>query len=213
MSKPWIIALTGASGTCYGRRLIELLLESVPDIQLDVIFSEAALRVLHEEEGIRTSVGRIQLEELIGRPVSLLPEQRVTVHSNRNIGATIASGSYLTEGMIIAPCSMKTLAAVANGYCENLIQRAADVVLKEKRKLIIVPRETPLSAIHLENMLKLARMDVRIVPAMPGFYQKPKTIADLVDNFTLRLADQMGFELAVGKRWGEKDAERGIGGV
>ena len=203
---PWIIAVTGASGICYARRLIALLLENFPQIKLELIFSDAAMRVLSEEEGLRASIGRIKLEEFlaVGPDESAItpgPDQSVVIHSNRNIGASIASGSYLTQGMVVVPCSMKTLASIAHGLCDNLIQRAADVVLKEKRRLILVPRETPLSAIHLENMLKLARLDVRIVPAMPGFYQQPKSIRDLVDNFVLRIADQMGLSLASGARW------------
>jgi 4-hydroxy-3-polyprenylbenzoate decarboxylase len=206
-AKPWVIAITGASGTCYGRRLVALLLEQIPGIKLDIVVSEAALRVMREEDGLATSVGRLTLGELIGRQSEQQFSRQVKIHSNRNIAASIASGSYLTEGMIIVPCSMRTLAAVANGISDNLIQRAADVVLKERRKLIIVPRETPLSAIQLENMLRLARLDVRVVPAMPGFYQQPKSIPDLIDNFVLRLADQMGLNLSCGKRWSETEQE------
>ncbi len=201
--RPWIIALTGASGTCYARRLIELLLVHRPDMRLEVVASEAALRVMREEEGLEASVGRLGLDRLLGRECPADWHARVTIHSNRNIGASIASGSYRTAGMVVVPCSMRTLAAISNGIAENLIQRAADVVLKEKRPLVIVPRETPLSVIHLENMLRLARLDVRIVPAMPGFYTQPKTIGELVDQFVLRIADQMGIELPVGERWGE----------
>lgn len=209
---PWIVALTGASGTCYGRRLIEVLLEQVPGIELEVIVSEAAQRVLREEEQFPAAVGRFNLEQLLGKPVTLRPGQRVELHSNRNIGATIASGSYRTEGMIVVPCSMRTLAAISNGLGENLIQRAADVVMKEKRKLIMVPRETPLSAIQIENMLRLARLDVHIVPAMPAFYTRPSSIAELVDSFVLRLADHMGFEVSLGKRWREEEGEeRNVG--
>jgi 4-hydroxy-3-polyprenylbenzoate decarboxylase len=103
--------------------------------------------------------------------------------------------------MVIVPCSMKTLAAVAHGYGENLIARAADVVLKERRRLIVVPRETPLSAIHLQNMLRLARLGVAILPAMPGFYHRPETIDDLVEMMVMRILDQMGFEIDLAKRW------------
>lgn len=200
--RPWIVGITGASGTVYARRLIRVLLEAVPEIKLEVIFSEGALRVMKEEEGFISSVGRISIPELIG-----IPTDRVTVHSNRNIAATIASGSYLTQGMIIVPCSMKTLAAVAHGYSDNLIQRAADVVLKERRRLVLVPRESPLSEIHLENMLKLSRMGVYMVPAMPGFYNLPNSISDLIDSMVMRIIDQMGLEVNVQKRWGELQRE------
>lgn len=201
-NRPWIIGITGASGTLYARRLLRVLLEADPEIRLEVVFSEGALRVMNEEEGLIASVGRISLPDLIG-----IASDRVTIHSNRNIGATIASGSYLTQGMVIVPCSMKTLAAVAHGYSDNLVQRAADVILKEKRRLVLVPRESPLSEIHLENMLKLARMGAHIVPAMPGFYSMPSSISDLVDSMVMRIIDQMGLEVNVQKRWGEIQRE------
>ncbi len=197
-NRPWIVGITGASGTLYARRLIRVLIEAVPELRLEVIFSEGALRVMKEEEGFISSVGRVSIPELIG-----FSTDRVTVHSNRNIGATVASGSYLTQGMVIVPCSMKTLAAVAHGYSDNLVQRAADVILKERRRLVLVPRESPLSEIHLENMLKLARMGAYIVPAMPGFYSMPKSIDELVDSMVMRIIDQMGLEVNVQKRWDE----------
>lgn len=196
--KPWIIAITGASGTIYARRLIMSLLDFVPDIRLEVVISEAALRVMREEENLGVSL-HLRTEDLIG-----FPSHAVTLHHNRNIAASIASGSYPTNGMVIVPCSMSTLAAVANGFASTLIHRAADVVLKEGRQLILVPRETPLSVIHLENLLKLARLGVRIVPAMPGFYHQPKIIEDLVDMMVMRIIDQMGFHLALASRWTEE---------
>ncbi len=211
-NKPWIIAITGASGTCYARKLIELLLNNFPEIKLEIIFSEAGLRVLREEERINISLNKDPLKELIGA-YTLLDTQKVTIHNNRDIGASIASGSYLSAGMVVIPCSMKTLAALAHGYAENLIQRAADVILKEKRKLIIVPRETPLSQIHLENMLRLAKLDVRVIPAMPGFYQQPKNITDLVEHFCLKILDQMGLELISSSRWKSADQEKNISGM
>ena len=204
---PWIIAVTGASGTVYARRLLQLLLENEPDSHFELVISEAALRVMREEEDIGASIGRLSLEDFIGSAVAPEWSARVRIHSNRNIGATIASGSYKTSGMVVVPCSMRSLAAIANGLCENLIHRAADVVLKEQRKLILVPRETPLSLIHLENMTRLARMNVQIVPAMPGFYSRPASIGELVDHFVARLADQMGYELDLGQRWGAPKTE------
>lgn len=210
-NKPWIIAITGASGTCYARKLIELLLNNFSEIKLEIIFSEAGLRVLREEENINISLNKDPLKDLIGQ--QLLSSQKVTIHNNRDIGASIASGSYLSAGMVIVPCSMKTLAALAHGYSENLIQRAADVILKEKRRLIIVPRETPVSEIHLENMLRLAKLGVRVVPAMPGFYQQPKVIADLVEHFCFKILDQMGLELDSSFRWKSLDSEKNISGM
>jgi 4-hydroxy-3-polyprenylbenzoate decarboxylase len=206
-SKRWIIGITGASGTIYARKLLRALVEHVPGLRLDVVVSQAALRVMHDEDGLTASIRSLTPELLVGFPTEAIEvfsgqeERPLVVHNNRNIGASIASGSYPTEGMVIVPCSMKTLAAVACGYGENLIARAADVVIKEQRKLILVPRETPLSAIHLENMLKLSRLGVSIVPAMPGFYNRPRTIDDLVDMMVMRIVDQMGLRIDIAPRW------------
>jgi len=203
----WIIAITGASGTIYARRLLRVLVERVDDIRLEVIVSPAGLRVLRDEEGLAVSPARLTAELLAGIATDAVsvyydePPHRVTMHDYRNLGAGVASGSYPTRGMVVVPCSMKTLAAVAHGYAENLIARAADVVLKERRRLILVPRETPLSAIHLQNMLRLARLGVAIVPAMPAFYHRPETIDDLVNMMVMRILDQMGFEIDLAKRW------------
>lgn len=198
-SPPWIIALTGASGTVYGRRLLATLAEKFPEQQLEVVISDAALRVLREEEGLTLSHGKELLSELIGSTSA-----RITLNNNKNIGARIASGSFRTSGMVIVPCSMKTLAAVASGYSDSLVHRAADVTLKERRRLIIVPREAPLSEIHLENMLKLSRMGTIVMPAMPGFYSRPRNLTELVDTVVERLLDLMGLPLPAAKRWGEE---------
>ena len=123
------------------------------------------------------------------------------VHGSGNMAATISSGSFQTDGMVIAPCSMRTLAAIASGCSENLVHRAADVVLKERRRLVLVVRETPLSEIHLENMLKLARMGVTILPPMPAFYNKPQSIDDIVDHIVARVLDQFGIDAAFARRW------------
>lgn len=206
----WVIGITGASGTVYARRLLRVLVERVEGIHLDVVVSSAALRVMRDEEGLAVSPSQLTAERLIGvatDAVTVHPDRTsrsVQFHNPRDIGARIASGSYRTKGMVIVPCSMKTLAAVAHGYGENLIARAADVVLKERRRLVLVPRETPLSAIHLANMLRLARMGAAIVPAMPGFYHQPQSIADLVDLMVMRIADQMGYAIDLTRRWGEE---------
>jgi 4-hydroxy-3-polyprenylbenzoate decarboxylase len=126
---------------------------------------------------------------------------KVIVHPASDIGATIASGSYLSDAMIIVPCSMSSLACIATGVARDLVHRAADVMIKESRRLILVPRETPLHAIHLENMLKLAQLGVRIVPAMPGFYHAPQTIDELVDHFVYRLLDHLGVAHDQQTRW------------
>jgi 4-hydroxy-3-polyprenylbenzoate decarboxylase len=204
----WIIGITGASGTIYARRLIGAVVEHLPEVELDVVVSGAAMRVLAEEEGLVAARGRLTAELLAGSAspaVSVYrdrPPYALTLHEHRDIGASIASGSYPARGMVIAPCSMKTLAAVAHGYADNLISRAADVTIKERRPLILVPRETPLSVIHLQNMLRLAKLGAAIVPAMPGFYQRPATIGDLVDLMVMRILDQMGYQVDLAARWG-----------
>jgi 4-hydroxy-3-polyprenylbenzoate decarboxylase len=123
------------------------------------------------------------------------------VYDNSDLGAKTSSGSFLTQGMVVVPCSMKTLSAIAGGFCDSLISRTADVMLKEGRKLVLCPRETPLSAIHLENMLKLSRLGVSMVPPMPAFYNAPKTIDDLIDHQVMKILDQFGLAYEKGKRW------------
>jgi 4-hydroxy-3-polyprenylbenzoate decarboxylase len=212
-SNHWIIGITGASGTIYARRLIRAMVEHVPNVQLDVVVSSAALRVLHEEEGLAVARGQLTAELLSGSAspdVSVYhdrPPYSLTLHEHHDIGASIASGSYPARGMVIVPCSMKTLAAVAHGYADNLISRAADVTLKERRPLVLVPRETPLSVIHLRNMLRLAKLGVAIVPAMPGFYHQPATVDDLVDLMVMRILDQMGYQVDLAARWGCRQPE------
>ena len=183
MQESWIVALTGASGMRYGLRLIDVLSTTLSKVH--VVFSEAALRVLAEEDGLKISATRLSAEALFGRE-----QDNVVFYRPRDIGAAIASGSLPIDGMVICPCSMNTLAAVASGISENLIQRAADVTMKEGRKLLIVPRETPLSQIHLENMLRLSRVGASIIPAMPGFYHEPATITDLVDMMVMKITRQ-----------------------
>jgi flavin prenyltransferase len=197
-SKPgrWIVGVSGASGMAYAIRLLQILSLEAPEVH--AVFSEAALRVLKEEEGKSLSFGKLSTEALFGEK-----RDSVFFHNPRDIGAEIASGSALFEGMVVIPCSMGTLAAVAHGYCQNLLHRAADVTIKERRKLIMVPRETPLSTIHLRNMLSLSEMGVSIVPAMPGFYHEPKTIQDLVDMLVMKVLDQMGVKNSLSARWRE----------
>lgn len=193
--KPWIVGISGASGAIYGVTLVEWLLENGFDVHL--VITDAGRRVLHDELGwqpTRSSEAyRARFPEGPGK---------LTVHPIQDIGASIASGTYLTAGMVIVPCSMGSLASIASGISGNLLLRAADVMLKERRKLIIVPRETPLSAIHLENMLKLARLGVTVLPAMPAYYQKPQTIDDLVHFQVGKILDAMGIDNQVYNRWG-----------
>jgi 4-hydroxy-3-polyprenylbenzoate decarboxylase len=189
-----VIGISGASGMRYARRLIDVL--EAAGLELHLVISEAGLRVMAEEEGLKTSASQLSADALIGRESS-----RVKFYPSKDIGAAIASGSFKVAGMVICPCSMDTLASIATGVSMNLLQRAADVTIKERRPLILVPRETPLSAIHLENMLKLARLGVAIVPAMPGFYHSPKNIEELVDMQVMKITDQMGLALSLVKRW------------
>ena len=201
VKKNWIVGVTGASGMPYALTLIDQLEQCCDEVH--IVFSEAAFRVLQEEQELKLKASRLSADVLLGRS-----SDRLFFYDNKDIGAAIASGSFLTEGMVIVPCSMGTLGAVANGLCQNLIHRAADVVLKEGRRLVIVPRETPLSTIHLENMLKLSRVQARIVPAMPGFYQCPEQIQDLVDMMAMKILDQMGIHRELVPRWGmERESE------
>jgi flavin prenyltransferase len=191
------LGITGASGSVYAQRLLVHLNESPLVSRIDLVISQAGVRVAGEELGINVAGKEPRVaRELIGKMTD-----KVIVHSPSDIGATIASGSYLSDAMVIVPCSMGSLAAIASGITRDLIHRAADVMLKENRPLILVPRESPFNAIHLENMLKLARLGVRIIPAMPSFYHHPKTIDDLIEHFTHRLLDHLGVAHEQKTRW------------
>ena len=179
-----IVAMTGATGTIYGIRLLEMLKES--DIETHLVLSRWAARTLVDE----TSYAVEEVQALATRVYPLTDQ-----------GAAISSGSFITDGMIVVPCSMRTLAAIAHGLGDNLIHRAADVTLKERRRLVLAVREAPLSEIHLENMLKLSRMGVVIVPPVPAFYSKPQTIDDVVNYTVARLLDQLDIHLDVRNRW------------
>lgn len=194
--KRWIVGITGASGAPYALRLLRALVES--DAAADVIVSAHGWRLFAHETDVRDQDG---LVEAIGGQASL------RFFDNGDRGARPASGSAPYAGLVVCPCSMGTLSAISQGSSRSLVERAADVTLKERRKLIAVVRETPLSAIHLENMLKLARLGAVIMPAAPGFYHAPGGIADLVDFVVARVLDHMGVEHAVGYRWtGEEEA-------
>jgi len=183
-----IVAITGASGVIYGKRLLEVLQKK--KIETHLIISKAAEKIIeHELEATKKDIEKLASQ----------------VYSVDDLTAPIASGSFKTDAMIIIPCSMKTLAGIAHGYAENLILRAADVMLKEKRKLILVPRETPLSIIHLRNMLELAKQGVIIVPAMPAYYHKPKKISDIVDYVVGKVLDCLEIDHELFKRWQGKN--------
>jgi len=193
-SQKWVIGVSGSSGMPYALRLIEVMAQQGHD--LHVVFSEAALRVLHEELDIKLSQSFLKSENLFDQSY-----KNICFYNPKDIGAWFASGSATCQGMVIVPCSMASLGMIANGCGFNLLHRAADVCLKEHRRLVIVPRETPLSEIHLENMLKLSRMGARIVAAMPGFYHKPTTLSELVDMMVMKILDSMGIENNVSTRW------------
>jgi flavin prenyltransferase len=182
--KRLVVAITGASGSILGVRMLERLREF--DVETHLVLTAWGSRTLEHE----TSWTADEVRGLAD-----------VVHKPGDLGATISSGSFHTEGMVIAPCSVKTLAAIANGYAEDLVARAADVVLKERRRLVLLVREAPLSEIHLENMLKLARMGVSIVPPVPGFYARPKTLDEVVDHIVTRALDQVGLVSQETPRW------------
>lgn len=193
---PVTLALTGASGAPYAVRLLSALNDAGTPVRL--IISQTGWRLLDEEAGIDSEAA---LEVATG------DWSRVVVYDDRDRGATPASGSAASAGMVVCPCSMGTLASIAQGTTRSLIERAADVVLKERRPLILVPRETPYSAIHLENMLRVTRAGAIVLPASPGFYHRPRTIDDLVDFVVGRVLAHLGIEHRLGPVWssGEQD--------
>jgi flavin prenyltransferase len=183
--KRLIIAITGATGAIYGVRLLQVLRET-PDIETHLLVSDAGVLNLHQE----LDMGRKEVEALAH-----------VVYNVRDVGASIASGSFQSEGMIVAPCSMKTLASVAHGLSDNLITRAADVVLKERRRLLLMVRETPFNLAHLRNMTAVTEMGGIIFPPLPGFYQRPQSIAEMVDHTVGRVLDLFAVPHALTPRW------------
>ncbi|WP_138753647.1 UbiX family flavin prenyltransferase [Paenibacillus sinopodophylli] len=198
-TKRWVVGITGASGSIYGIRLIQVLLQL--DFEVHLVVTEAGWRVLKEELGMETTRRTAAVEQLFGEAVTW---RRLVYHPNADIGASIASGSFRVQGMVIVPCSMGTLASISHGISDNLMTRAADVMLKENRKLLIVPRETPLHAIHLENMLTLSRLGVRIIPAMPAFYYKPQNMDEMIDFLVGKILDNMTIDHDLYRRWGDE---------
>ena len=193
------LALTGASGMPYGIRLLECLIAS--DISVYLLYSQAAQVVAKQEMDLVLPGHKTELASLFIQRFNAKPGQ-LSVFGREEWFAPVASGSNPADAMVICPCSMGTLASIASGLSDNLIERAADVMIKEKRPLIIVPRETPFSALHLENMLKLARMNVTILPPNPGFYHHPKSIEDLIDFVVSRILDQLNIANDLMPRWG-----------
>lgn len=182
----FIVAITGATGAVYGVRLLQRL-GAIPGVETHLVMSDAAALTLYQETGLQK------------RDVEALAH---VVHRNREIGASIASGSFRSDGMVIAPCSMKTLAAVAHGLSDNLIARAADVVLKERRRLILMVRETPLNLAHLRNMTAVTEMGGIVFPPLPAFYNRPATIDDMVEHSVARVMDLLGVANELAPRWG-----------
>jgi 4-hydroxy-3-polyprenylbenzoate decarboxylase len=192
-----VLAVTGASGSPYAVRLLETLLRAGRTVHLTI--SPAAVEVARQELGRSLDLTRFDPRALLGDGPDL---SRLHYHHFRDFGAGIASGSFLTAGMAVCPCSMGTLAAIAHGLSENLIHRAADVHLKERRKLVLVPRETPLGVVQLRNLTAVAEAGAVVLPAMPAFYTHPRSVADLVDFVVGRVCDQLGVEHQLLKRWG-----------
>jgi flavin prenyltransferase len=197
-NRTFALAITGASGALYAMRTMAALLER--ECHLEVVVSDYGKRLLHDELGEGASVNRLReyLVERYGEPAK---RGTFTVLSNKDLGATIASGSHDCEGMVIVPCSMKTLAGVAHGLSRNLVERAADVMLKEKRRLVIVPREAPMSLPQLKNMVLCAEAGAMILPAMPAFYQQPKTLDDLADFMAGKILSALGVEHELYPAW------------
>jgi flavin prenyltransferase len=219
--KPIVLAFTGASGAAYGVRLLQLLITAGANVHLTM--SPAAAEVINLELRKKIDLERFDPEQLLAGEMlegssdvlsqdalsSIIGERyriELNYHHYQDYNAGIASGSFLTGGMVVCPCSMGTLAALANGLSSNLIHRAAHVHLKERRKLIVVPRETPLSGIHLDNMKRLSDAGAVILPAMPGFYHRPTSVDELVDFIAHRILDQLGIPTLDADRWGTDES-------
>ncbi|HEX8945279.1 MAG TPA: flavin prenyltransferase UbiX [Gemmatimonadaceae bacterium] len=196
---PVVVAITGASGAPYAVRLLESLVAAKRHVQL--IVSSHGLRLLQTEMGIDSVAVLRKRVGIVGW------DRHITVFDDNDRGAAPASGSAVNAGMVICPCSMGTLSAIAVGASRSLVERAADVALKERRPLLLVPRETPLSAIHLENMLRVTRAGAVVMPAAPGFYHRPSSVDDLVNFIVARVLDHLGVPHRLVARWGSDAAE------
>jgi flavin prenyltransferase len=181
-----IVGISGSTGPHYGVRLLEVLREHCPEIETHLVMSGGA---------------RTTIEYEMGRSAESVAALAHVVHDERNVAASIASGTFLTDGMVVAPCSMKSLSAIANSYNDNLIARAADVCLKERRKLVLVVRETPLHVGHLRLMEQVTLSGAVVLPPVPGFYHRPQTIQDVIDQTVTKILDQFGIHLDLIKRW------------
>lgn len=204
-NRPLILGITGASGLIYAVRALKFLLQA--DYAIELVASRAVYQVWQAEQGVRMPPDPVQQEQFWRQQADVSTSGKLACHAAGDVGATIASGSFKTLGMIVIPCSMSTVAKLAAGLSSDLLERAADVQLKEGRKLILVPRETPFSLIHLRNLTTLAEAGARIVPAIPAWYHQPQTIEDLVDFVIARALDQVDIDCVPLKRWqgGERE--------
>lgn len=204
-TRPLILGITGASGLIYAVRSLKFLLEA--DYTIELVASRAVYQVWQAEQNVRMPPDPMQQEQFWRQQANVLTGGKLICHPAGDVGATIASGSFKTLGMIVIPCSMSTVAKLAAGLSSDLLERAADVQLKEGRKLVLVPRETPFSLIHLRNLTTLAEAGARIVPAIPAWYHQPQTIEDLVDFVIARALDQVDIDCIPLKRWqgGERE--------
>jgi 4-hydroxy-3-polyprenylbenzoate decarboxylase len=200
-----VLAFTGASGAPYGVRLLEVLLRAGRTVHLTL--SPAAVEVIEQEMGRKVHLERFELSHLLGESAALANKGQVQYHHFRDFRAGIASGSFLTGGMAICPCSMGTVAAIAHGLSQNLIHRAADVHLKERRRLVLVPRETPLHLVQIRNLAACAEAGAVVLPAMPAFYTQPQSLQDVIDFVVGRVCDQLGVEHRLLQRWGSPQQE------
>jgi flavin prenyltransferase len=198
-SAPLILGVTGASGLIYAVRALKFLLEA--DYSIELVASKSTYMVWQAEEEVRMPLEAAQQEQFWRQKAQVPTCGKLHCHPWGDVGANIASGSFRSVGMVILPCSMSTIAKIANGLSSDLLERAADVQLKEGRKLVLVPRETPFSLIHLRNLTTLAEAGARIVPAIPAWYHNPQTIEDLVDFVVARALDQLDIDCVPLKRW------------
>jgi len=196
----YTIAMTGASGAPYGLRVLQALVQGGHNVSFCITGDGKA--ILHDETGLLLTGSEAEIQATLERHLGA-KEGQLRYFSEDNMYAPIASGSAKVDAMVVVPCSMKALSSIAYGFASNLIERAADVTIKEKRKLIIVPRETPLSPIHLRNLLSLSEHGCHIIPAMPAFYHRPKNIQDLIDFIAGRVLDALGVESDLSPRWGD----------
>lgn len=197
--KHLVVAFSGASGARYGLRLLRAVREQ--GVRVTLIVSSGAARVLEIEEGLRVDPGAPDPRVLLGLPDAALPLDGVRTLALSDIAAGVCSGTHPVDGMVVVPCSMGTLGRIVAGVSSNALERAADVMLKEGRPLVLVPRETPLSRIHLENLLRAHDAGAVVVPASPGFYHRPETIDDLVDQVVTKVLDRLGVESHLIRRW------------